>query len=383
MHTLLPFLQQKQDAMVETLRALVEHESPSHDKAAGDGLAQMLAKLFTDLTSGTAQIIAHEERGDMVRAEWNEDADGSQILLLTHFDTVWPRGTLPQMPFRIEDGKAFGPGTFDMKAGIVQGLYALHALHCLKRNIGCKIVFLMTSDEEIGSRASRAVIEKEAARSRAVFVLEPAANGALKTARKGTGSFTMEVEGVSAHAGLEPEKGRSAIEEMAHQIIRLHGLSDFESGTTINVGVVQGGGASNVVAAHASAKIDLRVRTQADADAILPRILDAKSSVPDTRVTINGGLSRPPMERTEATAKLFETARRIARDELHFDLAEAAVGGASDGNYSARLAPTLDGLGAVGDGAHAKHEHVVVAEMPRRAALLARLIEEISHEMER
>lgn len=381
MNEVYAFLQQRQNEMVQTLRALVEHESPSHDKAANDSLAQYLGELFPRLTGGTAQLITNSERGNHVRAEWHGDATNApQMLILTHFDTVWPRGTLQDMPFRIEDGKAFGPGIFDMKAGIVQGLFALQALRSLQRNVGCKVVFLMTSDEEIGSQTSRALIEEEAARSRCVLVLEPAAGaqGALKTARKGTGSFHLTVDGVSAHAGLDPEKGRSAIEELARQILYFHSLSDMERGTTLNVGVVEGGTASNVIASKASAHIDLRVRTKEDADAVLPRIVGAKPFLDGTRVTISGSLSRPPMERTEASAILYEKARHLAAEELGFTLSETAVGGASDGNYAAHLAPTLDGLGAVGDGAHAAHEHIVIAEMPRRAALLAHLIEEVS-----
>jgi glutamate carboxypeptidase len=382
LNQLLPFLQARESEMVAALRVLVEHESPSHDKAANDELAQVLAEQFRVLTGGTSQTVASAERGDSLRAEWNSDAphDAPTILILTHFDTVWPRGTLTEMPFLIADGKAFGPGSFDMKAGIVQGLYALHALQSLRRKVGCKVVFLMTSDEEIGSGSSRDLIEAEAARSRCVLVLEPSASGALKTARKGTGNFQITVEGVSAHAGLEPEKGRSAIEELARQILALHALTDLERGTTLNVGVIEGGTASNVVAAQARAQLDLRVRTLADAEHILPLLLERTPFLEGTRVLVDGGLSRPPLERTAAGAALFETARRIAQDEMGFNLGEAAVGGASDGNYTSRLAPTLDGLGAVGDGAHARHEHVVIAEMPRRAALLARLIEKVSNQ---
>jgi glutamate carboxypeptidase len=370
--------------MLHTLRILVEHESPSHDKAANDDMAQVLNDLFPNLTGGTAQIIFNDAAGNHVRAEWNAGVNTQrQILILTHFDTVWPHGTLQQIPFRVEDGKAYGPGIFDMKAGIVQGLYALQALQSLQRDIGCKVVFLMTADEEIGSQSSRALIETEAAKSECVFVLEAAAGpqGALKTSRKGTGGFKMEVEGVSAHAGLDPEKGRSAIEELARQIIHLHSLSDYERGTTLNVGVIEGGTASNVVAARAKAHIDLRVRTQADADEMIPRILGVQPFLDGTRVTVKGGLNRPPLERSEQVAALYNKAHHIARKELNFDLHENAVGGASDGNFTARLAPTLDGLGAVGDGAHATHEHIIVAEMPRRSALLAHLIEEISHDL--
>jgi glutamate carboxypeptidase len=286
------------------------------------------------------------------------------------------------MPFRIEDGKAFGPGVFDMKAGIVQGLFALLALRELRRDIRCKIVFLMTSDEEIGSHTSRALIEAEAARSRCVLVLEPAAGpqGALKTSRKGTGTFRIDVKGVSAHAGLEPEKGRSAIEELSRQIVHLHGMSNAERGITLNVGRIKGGTASNVVAPSASALLDLRIQKLADADEVLPRILGIQPFLEGTRLTVQGELNRPPLERSEQVVALYQRACRIAQSEMSFELPETAVGGASDGNFTAPFAPTLDGLGAVGDGAHANHEHIVIEELPRRSALLARLIEELSQE---
>lgn len=380
MQTILPFLQTRQDEMLELLRVFVEYESHSRDKASNDRLAQVLATRFETLTGGKAQILPHAQSGNQVRGEWNfGDADAPQILLLGHFDTVWQPGTLGRMPFRVEDGKAFGPGTFDMKAGLVQGFFALRALSQLGRKIGYRVVFLMTSDEEIGSSNSRELIEAEAAKSHCVLVLEPAAGekGALKTSRKGSAGFEMNIEGITAHAGLDPEKGRSAIEELARQIIYLHGLTDFKRGITLNVGVVEGGTASNVVAGHASAQIDLRIHTQADAAEIVPLIVEAKPFLDGTRVSIEGGLSRPPMGRTEAAAKLYELAKRIARDEMNFELAEIGVGGGSDGNFTAPLAPTLDGLGPVGDGAHAAHEHVVITEMPRRSALLARLIEDI------
>jgi glutamate carboxypeptidase len=265
----------------------------------------------------------------------------------------------------------------------VQGLYAIHALRELRREIRCKIVFLMTSDEEIGSHTSRALIEAEAARSRCVLVLEPAAGlqGALKTSRKGTGTFRIDVKGVGAHAGLEPEKGRSAIEELSRQILHLHGMSNAERGITLNVGRIKGGTASNVVSPSASALLDLRIQKLADADEVLPRILGIQPFLEGTRLTVQGELNRPPLERSEQVVALYQRACRIAQAEMGFELPEAAVGGASDGNFTAPFAPTLDGLGAVGDGAHANHEHVILEEVPRRSALLARLIEELSQEL--
>jgi glutamate carboxypeptidase len=300
--------------------------------------------------------------------------------MLAHFDTVWRKGELEKMPFRIEDGKAYGPGIFDMKGGLVQGIYALHALKSLKKEIGCKVVFLFTSDEEIGSPTSRELIEEEAKKSKCVLVLEPAMspNGALKTSRKGVGLFHLKVTGRPSHSGIDHEKGRSAIEELARQIIYLHSLTNYGTGTTVNVGVIKGGTTSNVVAAEAEAEIDLRVRTQAEAERVIPLILGIQPQTDGTTLNITGGINRPPLERTEQVAKMYEIAKNLAKEKLGFELPEAATGGASDGNFTAPLAPTIDGLGAVGDGAHAVHEHVLISEMPVRSTLVALLLETLA-----
>jgi glutamate carboxypeptidase len=263
-----------------------------------------------------------------------------------------------------------------MKAGLVQGFWAVRALRDVV-GVDRPVVFLCNSDEEIGSPTSRPLIEQEAARAAAVFVLEPSYNGALKTARKGVGIFHAELVGKPSHAGLDPFTGVSAIEELAHLILDLHALSDRETGTTVNVGVISGGTRSNVVAANARAEVDLRVVTPVEAERMTQRILGWKPHHPEVEVRLSGGMNRPPMERTEKTAHLFHQAQELAYD-LGLELEEALVGGGSDGNFCAVLGvPVLDGLGAVGGGAHARHEHVLVDAMPLRAALLTRLLETV------
>jgi glutamate carboxypeptidase len=380
MNDMLQYLQEKQKEMVENLRYLVEQESPSRNKSLTDKLAASIADLFVKLTGGTTEVIQNERYGNHIRAEWGSGQD--QILILAHFDTVWTEGTLEKMPFRIEDGKAYGPGIFDMKGGLLQGLYALHALTALGKKVGSRVVCLFNSDEEIGSPTSRGWIEREAKKSKCVLVLEPSMspNAALKTSRKGVGIFELNVKGVPVHAGIDYEKGRSAIEELARQITYLHSLSDLEKGTTVNVGVIKGGTTSNVVAAEAEADIDLRVRTQDEADRVIPLILGITPKVTGTTLEIRGGMNRPPLERTEQVAKMYCVAKDIAKEKLDFDLAEAATGGASDGNFTAPIAPTIDGLGAIGDGAHAVHEHLVVDQMPIRSALVALLIERLANQ---
>jgi len=366
----LDFLKRTTSTMVEDLRRFVERESPSDDRTRLDDFAAFLID-EAQPAGGRAEIVDGENGMRHVRMEWGAES-GPHPLLLGHFDTVWPVGTLERMPFRIENGRAYGPGSFDMKAGIVQGLWAMRSL----RDAGYagRVVFLSTSDEEIGSHGSRALIESEARDATCVFVLEPSHHGALKTARKGVGQFRVSVEGRASHAGLAPEAGISAIDELARAILRLHDLSDPETGSTVNVGVIQGGTRSNVVAAAASAEIDVRFFTRREAERLDAAIRGLTLYNDGARVTVEGEINRPPLERTAESATLFEKAREIAAG-LGFALEEVAVGGASDGNFCTAMGvPVLDGLGAVGDGAHAIHEHVVIDEMPVRAALLAGLI---------
>ncbi|RDI45479.1 glutamate carboxypeptidase [Falsibacillus pallidus] len=372
MNELVAFLKDNELNMLNDLRELVEIESPSTNKQLTNRAGDWIQRNFMHLTGGLTEVIAVEEYGNHIRAQWAEG--NGQLLILAHFDTVWPEGTLSRMPFRLDDGKVYGPGTFDMKGGIIQGLYALHALSQLGIKLNKKVVWLFTSDEEIGSPSSEKLIEKEAAKSERVFVLEPSMDGALKTSRKGVGMFKMKVEGIPAHSGVDPEKGVSAIEEMAHQILYLHGLTDLSIGTTVNVGTVHGGTTGNVMAAEANADIDLRVKSKKEFDRLLPLIQQLKPVNPKAKITVEGGINRPTFERTKDTEEMYLTAKKIAQEQLGFTLEERETGGGSDGNFTAPLAPTLDGLGPVGDGAHAEHEHLIWHEMPIRSALLAMLL---------
>ncbi|MCC3356134.1 M20 family metallopeptidase [Bacillus sp. REN16] len=374
------FLKGKQSEMVGVLKSLVEIESPSLEKVMVDQVGEQLKMLYAKYVGGTIEAFENEKRGNHLRCVIGDGED--QILILAHMDTVWPRGTLKKLPFRIEGDKLYGPGSFDMKGGIVQGLFALHALQTIQVPLKSKVVMLFTSDEEIGSECSRDLIEAEAKKSKYVLVLESASSttGKLKTSRKGVGIFTIKVNGRAAHSGIEPEKGVSAIEELARQTLYLHGLTDFEKGTTLNVGLIKGGSASNVVAAEAEAELDLRVLNNEEFDKIIPLIRGITPSKEGLSIEVTGGINRPPMEKTAAISKMFETAKDIAKDYLNFDLEEQASGGGSDGSFASQFAPTLDGLGPVGDGAHAPNEHLLISQMPVRSALVAILISRLANE---
>ena len=372
---MLNWLQNHSESMLGMLRRMVEQESPSTNKEAVDRFGENLASLFEE-TGALVRTIEVENFGNHLLAEWDGPSD-DRILVIGHMDTVWELGTLESMPFRLDEGRAYGPGTFDMKAGLVQLLFAVRALAEKGKRPGAKLAALINSDEEVGSSTSRSLIEEQARRSRTVLVLEPSLSpgGRLKTFRKGAGVFHLEVEGRAAHAGLDPRGGASAIEELSRQVQRLHGMTDYDRGVTVNVGTVCGGTRVNVIAAEAEAEIDLRVSTMDDAREMERAILGLQSTLEGTRVIVTGGVDRPPLERTPAVVELYHRARDIAQ-ELGFELGEGAAGGGSDGNLTAACGtPTLDGMGAVGDGAHAAHEHVIVDEMPKRAALLAGLLE--------
>ncbi len=372
MKALLEYCTDRRDWLVETVSELARHESPSHDKAALDRCADLLAGLCV-AAGGRVTRLPRERAGDHLLVE--SGCGERQVLILGHYDTVWPVGQSERMPITVREGCLFGPGVYDMKAGLAIGLLALHALQDRGRTTSPRIAFLITSDEEVGSLESRAVIEDEARRSDAVFVLEPAlADGRVKTGRKGVGVFQLHVEGLSAHAGGDPGKGASAVHELARQIVAITSWPDAPAGVSVNVGCLEGGTRSNVVAERAWAEIDVRVPTL-DAAARVETFM--RGLVPsDSRVTlrVTGGVNRPPFERTPGVAHLFQKARDVA-EAIGLDLGEGSTGGASDGNFTGALGvPTLDGLGAVGDGAHALHEHVVIDALPARAALLAGLV---------
>lgn len=372
----LVYLEEHRQEMLRDLEVFTTLETPSTEKKLLDAFADHLARYAGGIGATSVDIITQADAGNHVRMGWAHPGRALERpnLVLAHYDTVWPVGTLRELPFSIREGVARGPGVFDMKAGLVQGLWAMRAIlagGAARRSV----TFVCNSDEEIGSETSRRLIEDEARQAAAVFVLEPSRAGALKTSRKGQGTFSIEVQGRAAHAGLDPEAGISAIDEIARIILDLEALADPFKGTTVNIGVIGGGTRSNVVAAFARAEVDIRARTMTEADRVGERIRALRPSREGLQLHVAGGLTRPPLERTAGVAQLYERARALA-SEIGLELSETSVGGASDGNLCAAVGtPVLDGLGAVGDGAHAPDEHVAVEEMPRRAALLAALLE--------
>lgn len=377
MRDVMRFCEREQPWLLETIRALVSLESPTHDKAAVDACGRELQARLERI-GGTVTRIPQARAGDHLRAEFGSGS--GQILLLGHFDTVWKVGQLEAMPLREVDGRLHGPGVFDMKAGIALGMLATRAL--FERGAPRRrLVMLWTTDEETGSATSRVLLEEEARRSDAVLVLEPSLpGGAVKTSRKGCGEYELIVRGISAHAGIDPSKGASAVRELVRQVLRLEALQDPARGVTLNVGVVSGGTRPNVVPDEARALIDVRVPTQADAVSLDSRLRRLAPELAGTTLEIHGGIDRPPLERSPHVARLYALARAIAA-ELGRDLEEGGTGGGSDGNFTAALGvPTLDGLGAVGDGAHARHEHVVTRDLPWRAALLAGIVSRLAEE---
>lgn len=358
--------------MVDAIEELVACESPTTDKTAVDACGRQLARRLSSL-GGRVERFPRANAGDHLLAEFGYGT--RQVLLLGHLDTVWPLGELARRPLRRKGNLLYGPGVFDMKAGLALAMQAVRALAASCAGLPGRVTLLLTSDEETGSATSRTLIENEARRSAAVLVLEPPLpGGALKTMRKGCGEFVLRISGRPAHAGIEPEHGASAIHELARQILAIEALAEPARGLTLNVGVVRGGTRTNVVAAEAEAVIDVRVSSMADATRINESLHALTPQLRGTTIEVSGGIDRPPFERTPAVTSLFRQARGVAQD-LGRELGEGATGGGSDGNLTAAIGvPTLDGLGAIGGGAHALDEHVDVSELPWRAALLAGLI---------
>ena len=372
----LDYCSAQRDWLLELIEALVAIESPSDDPAAVNRCGAELASRLEAL-GGTLTRVSSSTAGDHLRASFGKGS--RQLLLLGHFDTVWPIGQLTTMPLKREGGRLHGPGVFDMKAGIGLATLATRAVMDAGGLDGCQVVMLWTTDEEVGSTTSRALIEAEAQRSEAVLVFEPSLpGGALKTSRKGVGQFEMTVRGVSAHAGLDPGKGISAVRELARQIIAIDDLQDPARGVTVTVGVIQGGTRANVVPAEARATIDARAVTRADAERVERAMKALVPHIEGASVSVTGGFDRPPLERTIDVVRLFEHAQLAAKD-LGLTLEEGSAGGGSDGNFTAALGvPTLDGFGAVGDGAHALHEHIEIGALAPRAAVIAGLLARLS-----
>lgn len=376
----LELIEPRQGEMLRELQTLVEMESPSGEKAAVDLLGAHLAREFADM-SGEVTVHVSAKYGDHLQVDFAGNAKSKlkPVMLLGHFDTVWETGTLAEMPFRVEHGRVWGPGVYDMKVGIVM---MMHAVGALRDASGGKLprpvrIWLVT-DEEVGSESSRDMTEKLAKECAAVLVMEPAQGlgGAVKTARKGVGDYTVRVTGKAAHSGVDFEKGESAILELARQIGAIAKFTDLKRGMTVNPGIVRGGTRTNVIAAEAEVAVDVRIAKAADAKVLDKKFLGLKPFNKRCKVEVSGGVNRPPMERTDKVVRLYKDARRIAEQlDNKWRLEEKATGGGSDGNFTAALGvPTLDGLGGVGEGAHALHESVLLAEIPRRTALLAGLI---------
>ena len=374
---LLVGLRARQATMLSLLEKFVRAESPTDAKPAVDRFGRLVSAEWRR-RGASVTVLRQRQAGDHLRVVWPEpkaSPSRGQILVLGHLDTVYELGTLRAMPFRLSRGRAFGPGAFDMKGGLVIALFAAEALQNAGLRPSRSVVFLWTSDEETGSATSRAIIEREARRSHAVLVLEPAGglDGKLKTRRKGVGTAELLVTGRAAHAGLDPQHGVNAIHEVALQVARIARFNDPRRGTTISSTQIEGGTRSNVIPAAARLVLDLRAERKADMRKLERRLKALRPVLPGTKIEVRGGFSRPPLERG-ASATLFAHAQRAAR-ALGLAIEETSAGGGSDGNFTAALGvPTLDGLGAVGEGPHSTHENVVVGALPERAALLAVLL---------
>ena len=374
-HGVVDYLTRHSEDMVALLKALTLAESPSSVAAAQAPVKKLLTRELDDLGFQTRQLGGRTSGGSLfARPRRREKFRGLQ-LLLGHFDTVWPVGTLKHMPFEVDGNTVRGPGVFDMKGGVVQIIFALKALRDLELTPRITPVVFLNSDEEIGSRESGRYIRSLAQKVERAFVMEPALgkNGAIKTARKGVGRFTVHVRGKAAHAGLDPEGGASAILELSHVIQRLFQMNDPDKGISVNVGTVDGGIRPNVIAPESKAVIDVRVATQADAQRIESEIRSIRPEIPGVSLEIEGFIGRPPLEPTPANRSLWARAKEIA-GELNIELTEGLAGGGSDGSTTSQYTATLDGMGPVGDGAHARHEHLLLDKTIERAALLTLLI---------
>jgi glutamate carboxypeptidase len=365
-------VQSQSNWIAETLRELVQVESPSDNKAAVDEAVRLVAGI-AEAVSGRVKIHKHKLFGDVLEVRFGPARSGRKpILLLGHLDTVWPLGTLRTMPLHKRDGRFYGPGVLDMKSGVAMALAAIRALKQL--GVSRPITLLLNSDEEVGSPVSRRITERLALASQAVLVLEPAQGLACKTARKGVGGYRIDVTGVASHSGVDFASGHSAILELARLIQTVASFTDLRRGLTVNPGVISGGTRANVIAQHAYAEVDVRIARASDATRVEKLFRNLRCSDPHCSLTVTGGINRPPMERKSGTVALYKQAHKLAA-ELGFQLDEATTGGASDGNFTAALGiPTLDGLGAVGEGAHAAHESILTDHLVPRTALLAALL---------
>ena len=374
MNTLLSYFRELEPQMVQWLMDLINTDSPSDNKPALDRLAASLGDQFSKY-GAAVELVPNKDSGDHLLARFSgSESRGKPLLLLGHLDTVWSMGEAGRRPARLEDEKIFGPGSFDMRGGTVLMLALAHYLSSGRGRLKRPLTILLDSDEEVGTPTARALIENEARNCEAVLVLEPCLpGGAVKTARKGVGTFLISAIGVAAHAGVDYEKGVSAIQELAYQVLALYKLNNSNLGTTVNPGVIRGGSRSNVIADRAELEVDVRVSTKVEGERIAGYINRLQPQVDGIRLTVQGKMNRPPMERDGEVIRLFQKARQLA-GELGIDLQEGSTGGGSDGCFTAALGvPTLDGLGPDGDGLHALHENVLLESLAPRAALLTHL----------
>ena len=361
--------------MNRLLESLVAIESPSNDADSQRGILQILAKELRQMAYHVIHVPGKKTGGYLYARPEKRIKNKPLQLLVGHCDTVWKKNTLKDMPIISKEGKMSGPGVYDMKAGLTQLIYALKAIRDQRLEVSLTPVIIINSDEEIGSLESTKIIKRLAKIAERAFVLEPplGLDGKLKTARKGLGRFTITVHGVAAHAGLDPGKGANAIVELSHQVQQLYAMNNFESGITVNIGMIQGGVSANVVAPESKAIIDVRVESESDGVLITDKIYSLQPFLPDVQLQIEGGIGRPPMERTDRNQKLWKLAKAKAL-LLGMELKEALAGGGSDGNTTSVFTATLDGLGTPGDGAHASHEFIFQEQLPERTALLTLLI---------
>lgn len=374
------YFEQRETEILEFMRWLVEQESMTRVGEATDRVTRNYGARLAEL-GAAVDYVSDPRYGTTVRARFrtsDTDAPSDQLMLVGHLDTVWPIGTLSRRPFRVENGRAYGPGIFDMKSGAAIAFFAMRALKELARHSVRDVTLLMTCDEESGSHFSRSLIEEETGRAHAALILEPPIpGGKIKTGRKGVAEFELTIRGRSAHAGNDPASGVNAITELAHQVLAIYSMNDHSRGTTLNVGVVSGGTLPNVIPSEALARVDVRFETDDEGARIAEEMARLRPVVPGASLEMRGGINRPPMQRTAEVGMLFERARRLAA-EIGFDLVEGSVGGGSDGNFVAAMGvPVLDGLGVDGAGAHAEHEHIIVSDITRCATFLTRLIETI------
>lgn len=368
-----------QEEFISLLRSLVEEETPSHDPPAFEGAFQILSREFEQLNFVVDHLQGRESAGQLLIQPKDFDPEDQIQLIIGHCDTVWETGTLQEMPYTVEDNVITGPGVYDMKAGICMMIFALRAIRALNKKVDLQPVFIITTDEEVGSGESREVLVEWAQRAERTYVLEPSlgTEGKIKTQRKGVGNFEMTLTGKPSHAGLAPEKGVSAILGLSHLVQQLFQLNDASRGISVNVGTIEGGERSNVIAAKSKAVIDVRVLTKEDGEQVTDSIYNLEPDLKGIDLDVEGEIYRPPMEKNEANRDLWKATRDLG-DELGLDLQEGISGGASDGNFTSQYSATIDGLGAVGEGAHAWHEKIFLKETLKRTALFTLLLLEPS-----